>query len=339
MYKLLIWGTGKRANGYMKERYFEGNIIEGFVDSARKAKLFYGYPVFEPQEAYNISKEIDYIIIANTYYEDIYKMLRENDVPEEKIIFTDCIHELPYINDDEIVKKISLKLYEKMAIQSSKRMIGMNEKDKLDSRRIIGTSGFDEKEYMMDYFRYRTFEFIANELIDNKIEGKVAEVGVFRGTFAKLINEKFKDRDFFLFDTFEGFNEEEVAGEMRIGRCDEIFKDRYKQTSEDIVLNRLKYPEKCMIFKGLFPDTVSDEVKESQFAFVSLDVDLEESTYQGIQFFYPRLVVGGYLYIHDYNSSHLSGVKRAVERYEEDNQVFLKKIPLADQSGTLVVIK
>ncbi len=339
MYKLLIWGTGKRANDYMKGKYFEENIIEGFVDSVCKTEPFYGYPVFEPQEAYSISKEVDYIVIANTYYEDIYKMLRENNVPKEKIVFTDSIYAQPCINNDEVVKRISKKLYKKMEIQSSKCMIGMNEKDKLDNRRIIGTEGFDEKEYMTDYFRYRTFEFIADELIDNKIAGKVAEVGVFRGTFAKLINEKFKDREIFLFDTFDGFNEEEIIGEMQSGRCDEIFRDRYKETSEDVVLSKLKYPEKCTIFKGSFPDTVTEKVRKSEFAFISLDVDLEESTYLGIQFFYPRIVSGGVLYIHDYNSSHLSGVKKAVERYEEDNHIVLKKIPLADQSGTLVVIK
>lgn len=339
MYKLLIWGTGKRADGYIKGRYFDGNCIEGFVDSARKTESFYGYPVFEPQTAYDMSRGIDYIVIATTYYAEIYRMLIENDVPREKIVFTDCVQESPYINDDEIVKKISIRLYEKMKIQSSKRMIGMNETDKLDSRRIVGTAGFGEDAYMMDYFRYRTFEFVANELIDNKIQGKVAEVGVFQGTFAKLINEKFNDREFFLFDSFEGFNEEEVTGEMQLGRCDEEFRDRYKQTSENEVLSKLKYPEKCIIFKGLFPNTVTEEVEKSEFAFVSLDVDLEESTYQGIKFFYPRIVGGGILYIHDYNSSHLSGVKRAVERYEEDYNIFLKKVPLADQCGTLVVIK
>lgn len=105
MYKLLIWGTGKRANDYMKEKYFEGNTIKGFVDSIRKTEFFYGYPVFEPQEGYNISKEVDFIVIANTYYEEIYKMLSENDVAKEKIIFTDNINEQPYINNDEIVKK------------------------------------------------------------------------------------------------------------------------------------------------------------------------------------------------------------------------------------------
>ena len=45
------------------------------------------------------------------------------------------------------------------------------------------------------------------------------------------------------------------------------------------------------------------------------------------------------MYIHDYNSSHLLGVKRAVERYEEENHIYLKKVPLAHQSGTLVIIK
>ncbi len=339
MYKLLVWGTGKRASNYMKFGYFEGNCILGFIDSKPNKELFYNYPVYNPRTAYGMLKDADYIIIANMHYEEIYKMLIENGVEREKIIFTDCVFEQPYINDDEIVKKVSEKLFNKMAVLSSKRMIGMNEKDKLDSRRIIGTVGFEEETYMTDYFRYRTFEFIANEIIDNGIKGKIAEVGVFQGTFAKLINEKFNDREFFLFDSFEGFDEDEVSEEMRLGRCDEIFKDRYKQTSENEVLNKLNYPEKCTIFKGLFPNTITEEVKKSEFAFVSLDVDLEESTYQGIQFFYPRIVEGGIMYIHDYNSSHLLGVKRAVERYEEEKHIFLKKVPLADQSGTLVIIK
>lgn len=59
-------------------------------------------------------------------------------------------------------------------------------------------------------------------------------------------------------------------------------------------MKALKYPDKCKIFKGVFPDTVTEEVEKSEFAFVSLDVDLEELTYQGIQFFNPRIVEGGH---------------------------------------------
>lgn len=281
----------------MKGRYFEGNCIEGFIDSVHREESFYGYPVLEPKMAYSMSKEIDYIIIATIYFEEIYRMLIENNVSKEKIIFTDCINKMPYINDDRIVKKISEKLYKKMLIQSSKCMVGLNEKDKLDSRRIIGESGFNEEVYMTDYFRYRTFEFLANEIVDTGIEGKIAEVGVFRGIFAKLINEKFKDREFYLFDTFEGFDESEITDEIQLGRCDEIFRERYKKTSEEEVMRKLNHSKNCKIFKGLFPDTITAEVRKSKFAFVSLDVDLEESTYLGIHFFYPRMVVGVYIFM------------------------------------------
>lgn len=339
MFKLLIWGTGKRADNLMNCNCFEGNCIEGFIDSKCKVEKFHNYPVLKPEAAYTLVPDIDYIIIATMHYTEIYEKLIENNIPRSKVIFTDCVYEAPYINDDNIVKMISEKLYERMAIQSARCMIGMNERDKTDEERIIGTAGFNEPAYMLDYFRYRTFEFLANEIIENNVEGKIAEVGVFRGTFAKLINQKFWDREFYLFDSFEGFREEEVEKEIQLGRCDRIFKDNYTQTTEELVLEKMLYPEKCRIFKGLFPDTVTEDVNQSKFAFVSLDVDLEESTYQGIQFFYPRIVGGGILYIHDYNSSHLFGVKKAVMRYEKDNNIVLKKVPLADQCGTLVIIK
>ena len=80
MYKLLIWGTGKRASDYMKYKYFEGNSILGFVDSSPKKELFYDCPIFYPQTAYRMSKDVDYIIIATMHYEEIYEMLIENGV-------------------------------------------------------------------------------------------------------------------------------------------------------------------------------------------------------------------------------------------------------------------
>ena len=70
------------------------------------------------------------------------------------------------------------------------------ERDDYDETRLVGKGLFSSAEYIRDYFRYRTFEFAANEIIENKIGGEIAELGVFRGTFSALINEKFKDRVF-----------------------------------------------------------------------------------------------------------------------------------------------
>lgn len=45
----------------------------------------------------------------------------------------------------------------------------------------------------------------------------------------------------------------------------------------------MKYPEKCMIKKEYFPDTTARI--ETQFCFVSLDLDLHKPTLEGLQWF------------------------------------------------------
>ena len=193
--------------------------------------------------------------------------------------------------------------------------------------------------YTQDYFRYRTFEFVAKEILQNKVEGAVAEFGVFRGTFASMINEIFKEKRMYLFDTFEGFLTEEAEDEVKMGRCDTNFILAHKDTSVERLLDNLPYPEKCIICKGMFPASVTEEAANENYCFVSLDVDFEESTYQGLKFFYPRLEEGGVIFLHDYNTFYLEGVKVAVKRFEEDLGMKLKKVPLADRAGTLVIVK
>lgn len=46
----------------------------------------------------------------------------------------------------------------------------------------------------------------ASIIYSNNISGCVAEVGVFQGEFASVINKNFPDRKLYLFDTFEGFD-------------------------------------------------------------------------------------------------------------------------------------
>lgn len=77
---------------------------------------------------------------------------------------------------------------------------------------------------------------------------------------------------------------------------------------------------------------------EEQFAFVSIDVDFEESIYEGLKYFYPRLTSGGYIFVHDYNSS-LLGVEKAVDWFERDCGESLCKMPLCDANGTMVVMR
>jgi O-methyltransferase len=66
-----------------------------------------------------------------------------------------------------------------------------------------------------DYFRVSSLELVAYEIYSNNVKGNVAELGVFRGDFAKHINVAFPDRKLYLFDTFDGFNEKDILAEER----------------------------------------------------------------------------------------------------------------------------
>ena len=52
-----------------------------------------------------------------------------------------------------------------------------------------------------DFVREKQLHLLAQEIIRNDIKGAVAECGVYKGEFSKLINAFFPNRDLYLFDT------------------------------------------------------------------------------------------------------------------------------------------
>lgn len=187
-----------------------------------------------------------------------------------------------------------------------------------------------------DHIRIRCFELAVKEIRKRKTPGETAELGVFKGEFAQYINLAFPDKKLYLFDTFDGFDAGEALKEVKNGNATDAFVEAYKQTSINEVIKRMKYPDNIVIKQGYFPKSLGG--LEQTFAFVSIDVDFEDSVYAGLKYFYPRLTQGGYLFVHDYNSS-LRGVEQAVERYEDEMDQRLCKMPLCDANGTLVICK
>jgi len=61
----------------------------------------------------------------------------------------------------------------------------------------------------LDYIRLATLELISNQISKKNLSGNVAEVGVYKGKFAKYINQYFPSKKIYLFDTFEGFDEKD----------------------------------------------------------------------------------------------------------------------------------
>ena len=338
MKKILIWGTGDRANAYIKAGYFKDCMIKGFIDTYGSAGTYQGYDVYRPAELARVYESIDYIVIANEFYEEILQQCERLGIGAEKVVLTDNIQLRPYHGYYLRLKDVAEGLFDELEKKPS-ILVRANEYDHVDTNMLLSKGRYSRAIYMEDYFRFRTFELVAEQIKQSGVPGDIAELGVFRGTFAALINAHFSDRTLYLFDTFDGFGNAEAIKELEQGRCDERFLIVHKDTTEDRVLSALPHPEKARICKGLFPDTITSEAADAGYAFVSIDVDMEESTYSGLEFFYPRLAEGGMIFVHDHHTYYLEGVKEAVDRYEKKLGCRLKKVPIADRAGTLIVIK
>lgn len=185
--------------------------------------------------------------------------------------------------------------------------------------------------------RLSALRLMAVEIHKRNVEGAVAELGVYQGAFAAELNRLFPERPVYLFDTFEGFAERDLELEPE-NRGRRARKGDFSDTSMELVRSGLTVPEQAVFVPGYFPDSIKSLEKDpGKFALVSLDPDLYEPTYQGLKYFYPRLSIGGTILIHDYNSLQFPGVGAAVQRFCEENQLYL--VPLMDLHGTAVLIK
>lgn len=182
--------------------------------------------------------------------------------------------------------------------------------------------------------RLASLRQIASEIKEQSLEGEVAELGVYKGKFASEINKLFPNKKLYLFDTFEGFCNEDVNIERRHGYSKAKTGD-FSDTSIELVKDKLLHKEQAIFIKGYFPKSIKEELPN--FCFVSLDTDLYKPTYEGLKVFYPKLVKGGVIIIHDYNSTQFPGVKKAVKSFCKENNVFI--VPLCDMHGSAVLIK
>ena len=302
---------------------------------------------YRPSEIFKRLGEVDYIVItasnASVKY-SIYNQAIREKIPDEKIIFlynediayevnTQYVHE----QDEDVVKKLLGCNYNDIVLCPNlsllnKKLVWLSDSNK---QTLLGTTGFTEQEgYFSDYTRWRTFELVAADIEHEKVKGDTAELGVFRGEFSRLIHATFKNRKHLMFDTFCGFDNDELNYEIKMGTCDVSWAKTFMNTSVYVAMNGMVEPDKCQIRQGLFPQSLKPEDEEMKFAFVSIDVDFEESTYQGLCYFVPRMSDGGCIFIHDYNAG---SIQRAIKRFEHDRQIRLRGIHLSDKCGTYII--
>ena len=187
-------------------------------------------------------------------------------------------------------------------------------------------------------------------VVRNNIGGAIVECGVWKGgsmmaAAMMLTRLDSRDRELFLFDTFEGMTEPTDLDRDQFGKA---AADRLatsdKETSwvwaacglEDVKKNLASTgydSEKVHFVEGPVEATLPSRAPE-KIAVLRLDTDWYESTKHELDHLYPRLVPGGVLIIDDYG--HWEGARRAVDEFLDkcDHPLLLNRI---DGTGRIAV--
>lgn len=174
---------------------------------------------------------------------------------------------------------------------------------------------------------------MAGLLNSYELNADVAEAGVYQGEFAQWINYFFPQRTLHLFDTFTGFDAKDLMAETE-NHYSEEFEGHFAETSVELVIGRMPYPERCLVHKGYFPDTAANI--NSKFCFVNLDLDLYQPIYRGLHYFKNHMTEQGVILIHDYYSSGYKGSRAAVEQFVSECKGLIRKLPIGDDASILL---
>jgi O-methyltransferase len=176
---------------------------------------------------------------------------------------------------------------------------------------------------------------LLRDLADRRVPGDLAELGVYKGRTAKLIHHYMPERPLHLYDTFNGFDNRDVVCERAVnGR--KTPRNLFSDTSVQSVLRYIRPVNASVhIHQGIFPESVPESKHNLRYCFIHLDADLYAPILAGLEYFYPRVLRGGFIVVHDFNA--WPGARQAVTEFFRDKSEI--PIPMPDKSGSSLIQK
>lgn len=148
------------------------------------------------------------------------------------------------------------------------------------------------------------------------VEGDTAECGVYHGASSSLIlaaNERdAPKRMHHIFDSFEGLSTP--------GAEDGSYWSTGDLSASTVQVRVNLGDRRYRLYPGWIPDRFP-EVDGEVFCFVHIDVDLYQPTLDALNFFYPRLSVGGVIVCDDFGSSRCPGATRACDDFADEQRL------------------
>ncbi len=141
------------------------------------------------------------------------------------------------------------------------------------------------------------------------LAGEIWECGCAKGDFAHEMLPLLLGRTLRLFDTFKGMPFSGPFDHHQVGSMND--------SDYETVRQRFQHVPNVLIHQGTMPDTFAG-LEDRVIAAANIDVDNYDSVKACLEFVYPRMVVGGTVFLDDYNCGDCPGAKRATHEFLAD---------------------
>jgi O-methyltransferase len=183
-------------------------------------------------------------------------------------------------------------------------------------------------ETMIGKARLDNLQACVTQVLEDDVPGDLLEAGVWRGGASILMRAVLavygSDRAVWLADSFEGLPPPDTERFPQDAGLDFSQFPALKVGVEQVKANFAKYgllDDQVRFLPGWFKDTLPSAPIE-QLALIRLDGDLYESTIDSIAALYPKLSVGGFLIVDDYNNpGWAKAAGQAIRDYREEHGI------------------
>ena len=157
---------------------------------------------------------------------------------------------------------------------------------------------------LLDTKRLYTLWYFARDL--QNVNSNILDIGCMQGGAGFLMSKVNKKGSTYLFDTFEGFLEEEEFHKKKHF----VYKN-INEVKENIKLLKLK---KTQVFKCKFPMQSPKVLKKKKYKLCHIDVNTYKSTKRSFEFLKDKLVQGGVVVFDDYGIYGTDSIKNYIKK-------------------------
>ncbi|MFM7710693.1 MAG: TylF/MycF/NovP-related O-methyltransferase [Ferruginibacter sp.] len=136
-------------------------------------------------------------------------------------------------------------------------------------------------------------------------------------------NFNISEKTFFLFDTFDGLDMNQVSEEELAAGVNRYI-DKYKGTLDSV--KKTFEGDRVRIIPGIVPDTLP-QCTSPQIAFLSIDMNCVAPEISALTYFYPKMVKGGMIVLDDYGFPKHIHQKKAFDRFADENSISILSLP------------